>query len=310
MKSKMRSSMKGAFFLCVLVLLLHHGCSREPQSTEHIKVAATIFPLYDITRNVVGERGEVLVLLPAGASPHTYDVTPQQARQLQGVRVVFKVGHELDDWTDALIDIWPGVEAVVVDKGITPRLSGDSEEHEESAEHAHEHEGMNPHYWLSVRNGEMIARNIAEEMIRIDPAHAGTYSANLERYLAELSDARREIDAHLSGLPDKRIVTFHDAWGYFADEFGLEVVATFEPFPGKQPTPRYLAELQRRVDELGVKVLFSEPQLSTETIAPFAKDLGLKLSILDPIGGIEGRDTYIELLRYNARAIAEALSDG
>ncbi|RJP69177.1 MAG: zinc ABC transporter substrate-binding protein [Candidatus Abyssobacteria bacterium SURF_17] len=312
LKGGMRTAMKGAFSACVLVLLLslHVGCSGEPQSTGRIKVAATVFPLYDIAQNVVGDRGEVLVLLPPGASPHTYDLTPQQARQLKGVRVVFKVGHGLDDWTRAIGDIWPGVETVVVDKGIVPRLSNDSEEHDESAEHAHMREEMNPHYWLSVRNGEMIAKNIAEEMIRIDPAHEASYSANAERYLAKLSDVKQEIEAQLSGLPNKRIVTFHDAWGYFADEFGLEIVATFEPFPGKQPTPRYLAELQRRVRKLGIKVIFSEPQLSTETIAPFVEDMGLKLYVLDPLGGVEGRNTYIELLRYNAQVIAEALNNG
>ena len=95
-----------------------------------------------------------------------------------------------------------------------------------------------------------------------------------------------------------------------ADEFGLEIVGAFEPFPGKQPTPRYLAALQEKARSHGVTALFSEPQLSNQAVAAFVGDIGLKLYVLDPLGGVEGRGGYIELLEYNTDIIVKALSDG
>jgi len=124
----------------------------------------------------------------------------------------------------------------------------------------------------------------------------------------ELDSLSTRIRAHIDMLPDKKMITFHDAWAYFAEEFGLEIVGTFEPFPGKQPTPRYLAELQDVARRNKVKAVFSEPQLSDQAIASFVKDIGLELYVLDPLGGIEGRDSYIKLLTYNTDVIVEALS--
>jgi zinc transport system substrate-binding protein len=292
--------------LLLLTLIWSQGCSvAPPGGPEKQKVAATIFPLCDIAGNIAGARAEVIQILPPGASPHTYELTPRQVKQLQGVLVVFSVGHGLDNWADALVDTLPGVKTMVVDDGVHLKEFPSSKENREE----HRHAGENPHYWLSIDNGKSIAKNIGRELIRIDPAGESYYRANLEAYLAKLDKVKQEAEARITSLPDKKMVTFHDAWFYFAEQYGLEIVGTFEPFPGKQPTPRSLAELQDKAREHKVKAVFSEPQLSNEAIASFVKDLGLSLHVLDPLGGIEGRNSYIELMEYNTNVIAEALSN-
>lgn len=296
--------------LVLLSLLLAQACTEAPQtSPEKPKIASTIFPLYDMAKNIVGDKFDVIQILPPGASPHTYELTPKQVKQLQGVSAVFSIGHGLDSWTDTLVETVPDVKRVVVDDGVRLKKLSSSEEDEEH-EHAgaaHHHEGANPHYWLSIENGKIISQNIAREIIRIDPANEDYYRAGLETYLANLDNLRTSIEARINTLSDKKMVTFHDAWAYFAEEFGLEIVGTFEPFPGKQPTPRYLAELQDLARRNKVKAVFSEPQLSDQAIASFVQDIGLELYVLDPLGGIEGRDSYIKLLTYNADVIVEAL---
>jgi zinc transport system substrate-binding protein len=195
-----------------------------------------------------------------------------------------------------------------VDEGVQLKEFLAHEDHGEHEEHGeHGHEGLNPHYWLSVENGKAIAGNIARELIRIDPADEGSYRANLEAYLASLDTMKEDIAERLGTLPDKKIITFHNAWFYFANEFGLEIVGTFEPFPGKQPTPRYLADLQETARRNNVRAVFSEPQLSNEAIGSFVSDIGLELYVLDPLGGVEGRESYRELFHYNADVIAKAL---
>ena len=278
------------------------GCSKAPEGVgARPRIAATIFPLQDIAKNVVGDKMDVVGILPPGASPHTYGPSPRQIKELEGARLVFSIGHGLDDWTDTLVDTLPNVTKVVVDKGISLIHTAEAEHH---------HEGVNPHYWLSISNAKQIAANISEEVAELDPANAEYYRANLQAYLSQLDSVSQRIEERIGGLPAKKVITFHDAWAYYAGEFGLEIVGAFEPFPGKQPTPRYLAGLHEMAREHDVKALFSEPQLSGETVTAFVGDVGLKLYVLDPLGGSEGRGSYIEMMEYNTSVIAEALSHG
>ena len=296
-----------------LVAAWFPACSKGPQSPgARPKIAATIFPIYDIAKNIVGDGLDVTCILPPGASPHTYEPSPRRVRELEGVRLVFSVGHGLDNWTDALIGMLPNARKVVVDNGVNLAETSDPEEHEdhESAGNEHDHEGVNPHYWLSINNGKRIARNIADEIIRLDPDGEDRYRVNLSAYLLKLDTAEARISDRIGRLPVKKMIAFHSAWVYYADEFGLEIVGTFEPFPGKQPTPRYLARLHDKAKAHDVKNLFSEPQLSGETVASFVNDIGLELYILDPLGGVEGRSSYIELFEYNTDVIVKALSNG
>jgi len=297
----------------IFFLMLLQGCDKGPPTDSVVPtVAATIFPLQDIARNIAGDRLEVAAILRPGASPHTYTLAPRQVREFRNVKVVFSIGGGLDDWVDALIETLPDAKKVVVDRGIHLEQSDAEEmheEHEHTEKDVHNHEGANPHYWLSISNGKIIAANIAEELIRLNPKDEDYYSANLKEYLSQLDVLRIKIAKKIDRLPNKKMITFHDAWIYYTEEFGLEIVGAFEPFPGKQPTPRYLADLQEKVKQHKVTALFSEPQLSNETIAPFVADMGLKLSVLDPLGGGEGRNSYIELLTYNTDVIVETLSN-
>jgi ABC-type Zn uptake system ZnuABC Zn-binding protein ZnuA len=170
-----------------------------------------------------------------------------------------------------------------------------------------ERDSVDPHYWLAIRNGEAIARTVAAELERLAPDRAVDIRGTLAAYLARLDAADREIRRLLEGLPTRRIATFHDAFGYFADAYGLEVAAVFEPYPGREPGPRFVVEFQQKVRATGVRVVFSEPQLSVDAIRPIARDLGVAISVLDPLGGAPGREGYVETMRFNARQVAAAL---
>ena len=110
----------------------------------------------------------------------------------------------------------------------------------------------------------------------------------------------------LDEVKKQPIITFHDAFGYFSDHFGITVVATVEPFAGKEPTPQYLVELGNIIKELNVRYLFTEPQLSSRNIQAFASDNNLVVGVLDPIGGLQTRETYIELISFNVNALKDA----
>jgi ABC-type Zn uptake system ZnuABC Zn-binding protein ZnuA len=259
----------------------------------HPTLAATIFPLFDIVRHVAGPAAAVTLMLPPGASPHTFEPTPSQVRALAGARVVFVIGHGLDDWAARLARSTGAARVVVVDRGVALRREADGT--------------VDPHYWLAPANAKAIARTVAGELEGLVPARRSDIQSALTRYLGQLDAVEAEIRGILADLPTRRIATFHDAFGYFAEAFGLEVAAVFEPDPGREPSPRFVAEFQRKVRAAGVHTLFAEPQLSLDPLRPLARDLGVTLSVLDPLGGVSGRDTYLELLRFNARQVAAAV---
>jgi ABC-type Zn uptake system ZnuABC Zn-binding protein ZnuA len=255
------------------------------------KVAATIFPLYDIVREVGGTAVDVVLVLPPGASPHTFEPTPAGVRSLAGAHLLFLIGHGLDEWAAGMARGVGVRRTVVVDRGITLRREGGT---------------VDPHYWLSIANAQAIARTVAQEIERLVPERSDAVRRALASYLTRLDVAERAIQGLLADLPSRRIATFHDAFGYFADAYGLEVVATFEPFPGKEPGPRFVQEFQRTVRAAGVRVVFVEPQLALAPLRPIARDLGVALSVIDPLGGVPGRASYVELMLFDARQVAAA----
>lgn len=288
---------RGAVLLASLVAVSLGVTGLAPEArNDRVKVAATIFPVYDIVRQVAGSVADVVLVLPPGASPHTFEPTPSRVRALDGARVLFVVGHGLDDWA-ARLARGAGVTGLApVDGGIALRRAHDAT-----------HGRVDPHYWLSAPNAKAIARSVAEELARLAPDRRAEVDRALAGYLARLDGADAEVRGLLVDLPTRRIATFHDAFGYFAEAYGLEVVATFEPYPGLEPSPRFVIEFQKKIQAAAVRVVFTEPQLSIDALRPIARDLGVTLAVLDPIGGLPGRETYLELLLFDARAVAAAM---
>lgn len=283
----------------------------KKESTEKFKAAATIFPLCDLTRQATGSAAEVVCLMPPGVSPHTFEASPRTIASLEGVDIIFYIGYGVDDW---ILDYVESTEArmIRVDSGIELKLfaeEADEEDKRQEEGHNHDHEPgrVDPHYWLSAPNAEKISRNIYEEMKKIDPKNEASYDQNwvvAEQALAKLDG---EIRLNLSNLRTRKMVTMHEAWGYFAEAYDLEVAATFEPFPGKEPTPKYLADLSETMKKQRMTIIFSEPQLSNEILAPFVEDLGLRVYMLDPLGGVPGRESYVGMMEYNSATIKGAL---
>jgi len=290
------------FLLGLFGLSFYLGFVKNPaiNGDKGLKVAASIFPLYDITKNIAGDKAEVVLMLPVGASEHTFEPTPKEQEELSDADLVVLIGHGIDGWVEKLVQAGRGEEVVTVDRNIELK-SLEGEEVEEGGD------GLDPHYWLSIDNAMIIADNVAEELSKEDPANAQYYRANSYKYKIKLGELKQELQQKIVSISDPEIVTFHEAFSYFAQEFSINIVASIEPFPGKEPTAQYLADVKRIVEENGLKVLFKEPQLSDSVVNALAEDLDVSIYTLDPVGGMEGRDSYEKLLEYNINTIVEAL---
>jgi len=302
--------MKKIVFILILLIIIGIGVGiaynrqTSQSSSDKKKVAATIFPLYDIARNVAGTEIDVMLVLPPGASPHSYEPSPEGIRRLQGSDALFYIGHGIDDWSTSMANSADIKYQIAVDKNVS-LLKTTEKNNQEYKKSDNE---INPHYWLSIKNAEQMATQIKDDLISLYPENKDVFTHNYDNYIQELQTAEKEFSATIQVLPNKNIATFHNAYGYFADEYGLTVVTTFEEFPGEEPSPDYLHTFTNNIKEHNVKVIFAEPQFSTRSLEPIADDLGVTISQLDPIGGVPGRESFIALMNYNVNQVTKAVS--
>lgn len=268
----------------------------QAKQSQKLRVAATIYPLYDLVRHVAGSRADVTLIIPPGASEHHFEVTPRLITELQGTQIVFAIGHGLDAWALQVASAIPASTVDVVDKGIAIRASTEKDEGP-----------TDPHYWLALGNAKTITDTIAESLSARDPNNAEFYRKNAEAVKTNLTEEEKNLRAELEPYRGSAIIVFHDAWYYFADDLGLSIAGAFEPFVAEEPTPRHLAELAKTIHEKKITTLFIEPQLSSAAITSFAEDNGLGIATLDPLGGVPGRLTYAELMRYNTEQVRSTL---
>ena len=274
------------------------GAGGQPAEPGHpgprLRVVASIAPLADLARRVCAERCEVATLVPPGASAHTWEPTPRDAARLTETDVFFEVGLGYESWLakivragDERFEIVDGSEGVDLIHG----------------------GGANPHYWLDPIAMKGAVGRFAEALARKDSEHAEEYRERASRLAAELERLDSELRDRTLRFTLRKIVTFHAAWDYFARRYGLTVVASIEEFPGKEPGPRTLAEIVRLVRDNGLRAVFAEPQFPPKAAEAIAAECGVRVLLLDPIGGegIPGRSDYFAMMRYNVAVMEGAL---
>lgn len=278
-----------------------------PPASDKIQIAATIFPLADIARQIGGESVDVEMIIPPGVTEHSANLTPQQLQSLQSTKVIFQIGNNLDSrLTKQITAAIPSIRVVTVDKGIALREFGEeAETHEGGSEEEHEHDtGVDPHYWLTVPNAKIIAQTISETLIEVDPENSTHYQLQTINYLKQLDDLEIELMQMSESADQKQFIAMHNAWSYFTEQYGFTLVATYEPIEGKEPTVSDIQHLQEIVAEHGLTTFYSEPQKETSAAIRFLReDLHLEIKVLDPVGGVSERNSYLNLMRANMQAL-------
>ncbi len=290
----LRRLMRGA--LVVLLSMPLFACSSQVAKTDQVQVAVSIPPLADMVRQVGGNHVSVVALVPPGSSVHTYEPTPRQVQFVSTAQVLVLNGVGLEFWAPKVIDAAHNANLKVVYTADGLPILEDSGEG-----------GGNPHVWLSPSNAIYQSQKIRDALIEVDPSHRAEYEANFNAYAAKLRALDAEIQAQVATWNHKRFVSVHSAWVYFAQRYGLEQAAVVEEFPGKEPSAQYLAHVIDVVKQQGVPVVFAEPQLPPKAAQTVAGEAGVKVITLDPLGGVPGRETYIDLMRYDVAEMAKGL---
>jgi len=306
------------------VLLAACAPAATPAFTHKLKVVATYSILGDMVQNVGGEAIELKVLVGRDGDVHTFEPTPQDGVALKDAQVIFENGLEFEAWLDELYAASnaQAVRAAVSD-GIEPLAASvegehhaEHEEQEAHSEEEHEHGEFDPHIWHSAANAAQMVKNIQNALSAVDPANAAVYQANAEKYLTEIAALETYIKEQVNTLPAERrkLVTTHDTLGYFARDYGFEIVGTALGSISTEsgdPAADELAELVNDIKLAGVPSIFAENVANEKLMSQMAVEAGVKLAPMlytDALGpsGSAG-ETYLKLMRYNVETIVEAL---
>lgn len=272
------------------------------------KVAVSIHPLFDLVRQVAGDAADVERLLSPGLSPHDYEPTPRDMLTIVSADLIVMNGGS-DEWLTRLIAAGGQRAATLVITDIEALRSEVAAHYPDQVEF--DRSGVlvafNSHVWLEPLLMRAALPVITEALAALDPANAAGYRERESALTAELTALDAELTATLAPAAGAPFVPFHDAWPYFAARYGLDLVVEIEPFPGREPSAGYLVEVLTQIRDSGARVIFTEPQLGRRPAEVVAQEAGVELHELDPIGGLPGRESYQELLRFNAAALLAGL---
>ncbi|GMV91735.1 MAG: ABC transporter substrate-binding protein [Candidatus Hydrogenedentota bacterium] len=278
----------------------------QPREAAPREYVATIAPLAQIISEVAGDRAAVRTLLQPGTSPHTYEPRPSDIRTTEQALAVFFVDESLDGWAARL----PGATKVSA-LALVPesfRLSFEAEDERSGEhEHGHDHGRYDPHFWGDPLAVKAMLPELVERLSELDPEGSTAYAQNAKRFAAELEQINHDMDAQMAPLAGAPVVQFHPSWNYFLRRYGLRPGALVEPSPGKEATAQHIAEVAETIKRVGIKAVFTEPQLARRPAEVVAEAGGVPVFELDPIGGVSGKMTYEELIRSNATVLLEAL---
>lgn len=266
------------------------------------RIVTTIHPFKEILQKVVGDRMEVIQLLPAGASPHTYELRPSEIRQIEQARAVFYGAQNLDGWITrmqrgnliSLVDMIP--DSLVL--------------HITSSFHFHgenDRSSIDPHFWTDPLVVKAILPAICDTLSALDPAGKNIYLKNMKTFELELENLAQQIMSDLQAQKGTSVFLSHPFFQYYLKRFGFKTVGIIEINPGTEPTPRelkYFIDLSRKEN---VRAVLAQVQLSDRPAKLVAEAADIVLIVLDPLGGFPGRETYSELLLYNTRLLVEGL---
>lgn len=293
--------------------LLAAGCGSSGDGGEggKIQVVATTTQVADFARQVGGEEVEVHQLLQPNSDPHDYEPRPGDVQTVAEADVVLASGEGLDEWAEEVVAD-SGAEAEIVELGATVPIDlAEEEQHRHDSEH-------DPHWWHDPRNAEAAAREIARTLIALDPSREKALRRNAVAYVAELRALDAAIGACIDSVPaaQRRLVTDHDAFHYFAERYGLEVVGAVIPSQTTQaqPSAKDLSELAATIEAENVQAVFPESSLSSKAAEAIAAQTGAsaEYELYGDSLGPEGSDgaTYVEMEAANADAVVSGLTGG
>jgi zinc/manganese transport system substrate-binding protein len=292
------------------------GLTGDAGAADKLKAVATFSILGDMVRQVGGDRVEVATLVGPNGDAHVFTPTPADAKTLADAQIFFVNGLGFEGWMERL-ETSSGFKGktVVASQGVKPLTM-----QEEEGEHGHddhadgEHQVTDPHAWQDLANGKIYVANIRDGLIAADPAGRAVYEANAAKYLEAIAKEDEAVKQAIGNLPPERrkIITSHDAFGYFGAAYGLAIIAPEGVSTESEASAQDVAKIIRQIKEEKIPAVFLENVTDHRLLDQIARETGAKIGgtlYSDALSGPDGpAPTYLDMFRHNAGALTAALS--
>lgn len=287
-----------AVLLAVLVVLLTGGCSQRPVSNVRFRVVTSFYPLYIMALNLTDGADGVQVDNMAGQQAgclHDYQLQSKDMKNIEQANIFIINGAGMESFMEKVTSQLPNLHVADSSEGISFVYDDNHE--------------ANPHIWVSISNYIQQLNNIEKVLENADPKNAAVYRANALSYTGKLTELRDRMHTQLSTITHKDIITFHEAFPYFAKEFDLNIVKVVNREPDSQPSARELAETIRLIRGTGVKAVFAEPQYPKSAADIVARESGVSMYTLDPaVTGSNDKNAYLTAMEKNLAVLKHALA--
>lgn len=317
--------MKKFFSFVILVsffCFIFFGCSTNSNSNKKFKILTSCYPVYIMALNIAKDIENVEVLNMCENNTgclHNFQLRSEDLKKIESCNAFVINGAGMESFLDKIIKELPNVKIIDSSENIN-LLKNTCEHHhhhhsdEENDEHEHEehcdcHNENNPHIWMSIDNYIVQVKNITNALSNLDNKNAENYNKNAESYINKLTILKDKISKNLANLKNKDIITFHEAFPYFANEFGLNIVGIINHEPGEEPSMKEIKEVINLVKEKNVKSIFTEPQYSKSAALTISSETGAKIYALDcAVTGENDPNSYINIMNKNLDVLMEALN--
>ncbi len=286
------------------------GCGKSEAPRTKPRVVASFFPLYDFARQIGGTNVEVRCLVLPGSDPHEAEPNPTAAKAVAQADLVLQLGLGLDGWVEKLAAAEGKPRLATITQGLPLRKMGEAAlaDFSKDAPPANE---IDPHVWLDPVLAQTLAQRITDQLVTLVPEHRAEIEARGRAYLTELQKLDQNYADACAKFPNRRVVTFHGAFGYLFARYHLEMAGVIETFPGNEPSADYLRRLVDLMRELKIKVIFAEPELPDRAAQIIAREIGGRVEHLDPCETIltaAPDATYLERQQKNLATLRAVLS--
>lgn len=299
----------------LIILLISFGgitscspsASVKSSSPEVLDITVSVVPQEYFVKKIGGDRVKINVMVPPGTEPDNYEPKPQQIQALSQADAYIKIGIPFENiWISKLAKEQPKMLMIDSTKGIK-RLPMVAHEH-------HDHEGENqekmtndshentldPHIWLSPKLVKIQAKTIYDGLVKLDPKNQPEYQANFDKFLQEIDQLDTQIKQNLANIKQRKFIVFHPAWGYFAQEYNLTQIPV--EVGGQEPSAAELGQLIKEAKEEQIKVVFAQPELSSQAAKTIAKEIDGEVLLISPIAA-----DWSNNLRQVSQTFAHAL---
>ncbi len=278
-----------SLFFC-LIFCVACNSSFSPQANgEKLEIIVSIPPQKYFTQRIGGDRTNVNVMVRPGMDPHTYEPTPAQMKSLSQAQLYFSIGVEFEDvWLPRFQDANPKLKFVDSSAGVE-RIAMATNENQTGE--------LDPHIWLSPTNVRIIAKNIADALCQSDPQNSALYQNNLKLLLADIDKVDKDIHTVLDPLSNRKFITLHPAWGYFARDYNLEQIAI--EVGGNEPSAAEMANLIEIAKKENIHIILAQPEFNTTAAETIAQEIDGKVVFLSPL-----EENWLENMEKVAHALA------